>query len=170
MDLKERFEAKVAKGPNAGDCWLWIGAFRNDYGAIRVNGNVEYAHRASWCIYRGEIPEGMILMHSCDNTACVNPDHLSLGIHKENTADAINKGRLIPFRPRRSTPLSVDEISALKRDYFGGVSASECCRKYVIAPKTLQRLLLTPDRQDDPEAIHAYETDGSERFRARGPG
>lgn len=92
--LEERFFRKVQKTES---CWLWTGNKRRlGYGSIQEGGKGSptlSAHRLSYRIHKGEIPEGMVVMHSCDNPSCVNPDHLSVGTYKENTADMIAKGR-----------------------------------------------------------------------------
>jgi HNH endonuclease len=65
----------------------------NGYGRFRVNGILDYAHRYSWKIYKGSIPQGMNVLHHCDNPSCVNPDHLFLGTQSENLHDMVAKGR-----------------------------------------------------------------------------
>lgn len=86
----DRFWAKVAKGD---DCWLWTGAVAgypgNDYGAF----NKGKAHRFSWELHRGPIPAGLFVLHKCDVTRCVRPDHLFLGTQKDNMQDMVAKGR-----------------------------------------------------------------------------
>lgn len=91
--LQERFEEKYIPVPEAG-CWLWTAAVDTyGYGRIGFGDGLISAHRVSWALYRGEIPNGLCVLHACDVPSCVNPDHLFLGTHSDNSKDCFNKGR-----------------------------------------------------------------------------
>lgn len=77
-----------------GHCWNWKGHKKKGYGYFSFHQILYRAHRISYEIVYGEIPEGKLICHKCDNPACVNPHHLFLGTAKENTHDMIRKGRL----------------------------------------------------------------------------
>lgn len=75
-------------------CWNWTARLDKDgYGSIKHNHKVLRAHRVSWQLFRGEIPEGMYACHSCDNPRCVKPSHLFLGTPADNMQDRDRKGR-----------------------------------------------------------------------------
>jgi HNH endonuclease len=92
--LATRFANNYTPEPNSG-CWLWtasIGA-GSGYGKIYGLGQHLSAHRASYIIHKGQISDGLSVLHRCDVKTCVNPDHLYLGTALDNTTDMMRKGR-----------------------------------------------------------------------------
>ncbi len=86
----ERFWSHVDK---SGDCWLWTSTrLRGGYGQFMTEGT-RLAHRVAWRLMFGPIPAGLVVCHSCDVKACVNPGHLFLGTYQDNVDDMIAKGR-----------------------------------------------------------------------------
>lgn len=76
------------------ECWEWEGVIAGGgYGSLWFEMRQYRAHRISYLINKGDIPEGLFVMHSCDNRKCVNPNHLSIGTHSDNMRDCANKGR-----------------------------------------------------------------------------
>lgn len=89
----DRFWEKVRIGSKE-DCWIWTaGCDRDGRGRFKLNGTTVYAPRVSWELYYGPIPEGLYVLHRCDNPSCVNHNHLFLGTLKDNAIDRNLKGR-----------------------------------------------------------------------------
>jgi len=145
-DVTERFWAKVNKTEG---CWLWTGAKRNKgYGAFVYAKNGEAvqgrAHRFSYELHVGPIPDGLNVLHRCDTPACVRPDHLFLGTIAENNADMHAKGRHVkggthgPGAYQRgethhNARLTADDVRAIRREREDGHSFGEIARRRGLA-------------------------------------
>ncbi len=126
--MRERIEASSIPEPNSG-CWLWLagitGGFGgyNSYGTISFEGKQWKAHRASYKAFKGAIPVGMEICHSCDMPICVNPDHLFIGTHLENMRDRDRKGRRQAPRGARigTAKLSENKVREIKLILLSGI-------------------------------------------------
>jgi hypothetical protein len=138
--LEERFWRFVEKTDS---CWLWTGKSvdRAGYGKLSTGGKGsphKMAHRISYELHKGEIPDGLVVMHSCDNPKCVNPEHLSVGTHKQNTHDAVAKGRMVCNLPvggmhGRANPNAKLNDNAVRQIRASTVKASDLAAKYGVS-------------------------------------
>ena len=100
LNLKEYLPTRIKVDDNG--CWIWQHDKRGymGYGIMYIykpgkpKGVKTYAHRLSYETFKGDIPEGKYVCHSCDVPSCINPDHLWVGTHQENMHDAFSKGRI----------------------------------------------------------------------------
>jgi|1185.fasta_scaffold02358_2 hypothetical protein len=94
LTLPERLWSNVEKDANG--CWNWQGTRRRKgYGQISAEGRVVSTHRLAYRLAHGEIPDGMVVRHRCDNPPCINPDHLEVGTHADNSRDMVERGRMV---------------------------------------------------------------------------
>jgi len=114
------------------DCWNWLASKRNGYGRIWSGEDKNLAaHRVSWELKHGKIPDGMKVLHVCDNPSCVNPRHLFLGTQTDNIYDMCEKGRQVAPRGENMwksilTEDQVKEIRLLrKQEHYTYVKLAE---------------------------------------------
>lgn len=122
----EMFWSRVDKSKY---CWEWTGSRNNKspYGAVRWNGPIRFTHVVSWELHFGPIPEGLKVLHKCDNPPCTRPDHLFLGTQQENVLDAVRKGRW-PARGGRHPKATCYLGHLMRRDCSNHSYCPDCTR------------------------------------------
>lgn len=137
--LTDRFWSKVYKTPN---CWFWLGTTvnpkQNGYGVLTIEKDgkkckVVAAHRYSWILHNGPIPDDKVVMHVCDMPQCVNPDHLKLGTRSQNTRDSFAKGRNGNCFVRRTPKLDAERVAAIREAYDAGGSQPQIAKQFGIS-------------------------------------
>ena len=140
MLLKERFESRVHLIPFT-TCHIWDQDATGGYGKIRVMGRTLSAHRVAYELYVGEIPDGLCILHSCDNRACVNPAHLRVGTHRENTEDMRSRGRGLNGEAVVNSKLTASNVKDIKRIYPSKTQA-EIGRMFGVSQSLISLIVL----------------------------
>lgn len=119
MNTPEDFVSLVSKlRKKATGCIHWPRALNIDgYGAFRIKGHRELAHRLSYQVFKGPIPKNMCVLHRCDTPACVNPEHLFLGSRDLNNKDRMRKGRSALGEKSGRSKLSPEDVRDIRRLY-----------------------------------------------------
>jgi HNH endonuclease len=147
VSVKERFMRHVEVVTESG-CWIWTSYVNSSgYGLAYFNGHTVTAHRVSYQMFKGAIPENLCVLHSCDVKCCVNPAHLSLGTHKQNSEQMIKRGRVA--RGKRLSDVRThgeahhhckitDEIAFFIR--YSGLSLPTMVKRYGLSITQLHRI------------------------------
>jgi hypothetical protein len=150
--LHSRFNAKVGK-KNENGCMEWQGESSNGYGRFNIGKITIAAHRISYEINVGAIPEGLFVCHKCDNPSCVNTEHLFVGTHQDNMQDMINKGRA-PFKKGIPVPqllsnkgsnhaiaiLDEDKVKDIKLKLKNGIKGTVIAREYGVCDQAIYEI------------------------------
>lgn len=136
----------VVDGGYKTPCWRWdMSRTKNGYGRVRIKPKLEMTtHRFSWEVHHGSIPEGLCVLHHCDNRWCINPGHLFLGTYLDNHQDMDSKGRRVPPRGERHhkaklTDALVIEMRRLKAEK--GLGCKKLGRMFGVTPRTACSIL-----------------------------
>ena len=139
--LAERFWRSVERrGPD--ECWPWTAyRLRTGYGLIRIRGKQHPATHAAWELHSGKpVPDGMCLLHRCDNPPCVNPRHLRLGTHGENMLEMAAKGRASKGEHRPNAKLTARGVQMIRRRLRPGISRGKLAREFGVSRGTIEAI------------------------------
>lgn len=142
-EFQTAFFAKVNKGKS---CWIWTAYANEDgYGITSFRGRLMGAHRASWIIHYGDIPEDMRVLHHCDNPPCVNPEHLFLGTQLDNMRDCAAKGRIRSGEKRGEnnpiSPLKNADVFEIRRLAMTGRTRIEIAKEFGVCRQSIDAIV-----------------------------
>jgi hypothetical protein len=126
-------------------CWLWTAAHTDaGYGRVSVHGYAMTAHRFSYILHFGAIPDGLFVCHHCDVRACCNPDHLFLGTQADNLADMRRKGRQGDTRRpgvlNGRALLTEEQVTEIRHRRAAGESYYRLSRDYGVGDSTIEAI------------------------------
>ena len=128
IPLHEKIEMNSVKVPESG-CWIWIGMMsRYGYGRLTLGAKTNHsAHRTSYELKHGPIPNGMLALHHCDVKCCVNPDHIFIGTQQDNMTDKVMKNRQARGEHHGMSRLTEDQAKEIK---FSNQKTSDLAKKF----------------------------------------
>ncbi|MCA1636585.1 MAG: HNH endonuclease [Acidobacteria bacterium] len=140
-----RFWAQVDRSGGPDACWLWTGFVRpNGYGNFGVNYKEYKAHRVSYFLEHGRIDNDTLILHHCDVRSCVNPAHLFQGTPKDNSQDAVRKGRNTRLFGEQNGKAKLTRVAVLKirRLYkAGGVFQRTLAKQFGVSEATISYVI-----------------------------
>lgn len=140
LTIAETFDDHWTENENG--CWIWQRCISQSYGygRLRIDGKDWLAHRYSYEIKIGPIPEGLQLLHSCDVCCCVNPAHLTPGTNLQNQSDKAARGRAAKGAQHGKSILTEDDIPVIRTLLNEGVIQREIAVKFGVCPGTIKRI------------------------------
>lgn len=136
LERIQKFEQVTETG-----CWIWTGKLHKEgYGVVCDESNKPMlAHRASWMLFRSDIPDGMIVCHKCDTPSCINPSHLFLGTDADNNKDMMSKKRNAQPKGSRTANSKINESIAIEIFNARG-TLKEIASKYGLFFSTVHKI------------------------------
>jgi len=140
-ELKRFWKHVSVAGPD--ECWLWTAHVnKGGYGVFWVGSLAtdRIAHRLSWQMKNGEIPDGKVICHKCDVPACVNPDHLFVGTHRDNVEDKIKKGRCPKGESHCCAKLKERDVFGIRKLIAAGMPQFEIGPLFGVTPSLISAI------------------------------
>jgi len=140
--IEQRFWAKVKKDCE-NDCWEWEASCNiHGYGQFRIDAKMVLAHRFSYELHYEKIPENMCILHSCDNTRCCNPVHLSIGTHNDNMQDMLSKNRKATTKGSLNgkSKLNEDQVLVIKNKLNLGERNIDIAKEYDVCVDAISKI------------------------------
>jgi hypothetical protein len=144
--IADRFWEKVQRAEGDG-CWLWnAGKDSKGYGVFHRCSNLGHrtivaAHRMSWELVNGPVPEGLGVLHDCDTPACVRPDHLFLGTQLANIKDRDEKGRTAKGERNSHARLTKENVAQIRANFANGAKRKELAIEFGVCRSTINQIL-----------------------------
>lgn len=131
----------------SGECWLWTGCIKQDgYGQFYLDNKLKprqvTAHRFSWIVANGSVPEGRLVCHTCDTRLCVNPAHLFLGSVADNNRDAVAKRRHAFGSRNGGAKLSESDAVAIRSAFAAGEIQAGIAGRFGVSRHAVQRVCI----------------------------
>lgn len=151
IPIIDRFLKFTAERSDKTKCWEWGGSKDKDgYGQLHwyfPNSRKVFekrAHRISWILFNGEIPDGKCVLHKCDNPGCVNPNHLFIGSNADNMADKTAKRRNNPPIGERAgfAKLKEFEVLEIRKQYKAGATGRSLSKAFGVGFKAISKIVL----------------------------
>jgi hypothetical protein len=177
------FWKKVDCSGGINACWIWIASGR-PYGLYRFKDESFLVHRLAWRLYNGPIPGGMVVRHRCHTSLCVNPNHLMLGVQRDNIRDQIERGTFVRGTANGMAKLTDDDVRDIITRYARNEPLRSIARRYKISQVTASEIgrrvtwqhidaVTPPSRERRTEGVgngnHRLSADDVRAIRSRYP-
>lgn len=143
MNVRERLKKRISQQPTG--CWEWTGAVsEHGYGRIKVDGINCLAPRMSWCLFKGNIPRDICVLHKCDNRLCINPKHLFLGTRVDNIRDMVKKNRQrgLKCEANPRSKLTRKAVKAIRKEYASaGTFQHILAKKFGVSQPVISKII-----------------------------
>jgi len=141
--LLVRFMRRVHITDIEGSCWLWSGKPEsNGYGRFHAGQGEQWrAHKLSYMLFKGEVPRGNVIRHSCSTPMCVNPDHLSIGTQAQNVQDMVLHGTIARGERCGGSKLTKQLVREIRERHAAGESGNSIAKTVPVSASAVMRVV-----------------------------
>lgn len=165
--LRDKLYSKTDRS-SPDQCWNWTGArSHKGYGQICIRPHLLLAHRISYHLHNGPIPDGMFVCHKCDNPSCVNPAHLFAGTAKDNSDDMVRKGRHLFGERAADATLSDESVLEIRKRWSERLTQTKLAKEYGVSVPAIKAALYSGTWKHLP-SLHSLNAQSNRDWPAKG--